>query len=150
MLKQCANGAEISKLAQTVEELRVAVFTLQVDNDQLRKEVAEVKKREEKLKSELAGVRFTAGLADQRSEELSNYIRRNNIRIYGIQERNSGSSGNAETSEECEEKVLSLFRDKLQLNIKKEDTETVHRLGRKQQKGTPRGIIVRFVSRRVK
>ena len=40
----------------------------QVDNDQLRKEVAEAKKREEKLKSEL--VRFTAGLADQRSEEL--------------------------------------------------------------------------------
>ena len=67
----CAqNGAEIYKLAQTVEELRAAVFTMQVDNDQLRKEVAEAKKREEKLKSELAEVRFTAGLADQRSEEL--------------------------------------------------------------------------------
>ena len=67
----CAqNGAESYKLAQIVEELRAAVFTLQVDNDQLRKEVAGAKKREEKLKSELAEVRFTAGLADQRSEEL--------------------------------------------------------------------------------
>ena len=63
MLKLCSDGAEISKLAQTAEELRAAVFTPQVDNDQLRKEVAEAKKREEKLKSELAEVRFTAGLA---------------------------------------------------------------------------------------
>ena len=63
MLKLCANGAEISKLVQTVEELRAAVFTVQVDNDQLRNEGAEAKKREERLKSELAEVRFTAGLA---------------------------------------------------------------------------------------
>ena len=148
MLKLCAKGANISKLVQSVEELCAAVFTLQVDNEQLRKEVAEAKKREEKLKSELAEVRFTVGLADQWSEGLSNYIQQNNIRMYGIQERNSGNPGNAETLEECEVKVLSLFRDKLQLNIKKEDIEAVHQLGRKQQMGTPCGIIVHFVSRR--
>lgn len=35
----------------------------------------------------------------------------------------------------CEEKVLTLFRDKLQLNIKNDDTKTLHRLGiREQQK----------------
>ena len=84
-----------------------------MDNDQLRQEVAEAKKREEKLKSELAEVRFTARLVDQWSEELSNYICQNNIRIYSIQEHNTSKSGKAETSEECEEEVLSLFRDKL-------------------------------------
>ena len=68
MLKLCANGAEVSKLAQTVEELRAALFALQVENDQLRKDVAEAKMIEEKLKNELAEVRFTAGLADQRVE----------------------------------------------------------------------------------
>ena len=44
MLKLCAKGTEISKLAQTVE-LRAAVFTLKVDNDKLKKEVAEAKRK---------------------------------------------------------------------------------------------------------
>ena len=61
----CAqNGAESYKLAQTVEELRAAVFTLQVDNDQLRKEVAETKKKEEKLKSELAEERLAVSMSE--------------------------------------------------------------------------------------
>ena len=41
MMKLCNNGTEISKLAQTDEELRAAIFTLQNDNEQLKKEVAE-------------------------------------------------------------------------------------------------------------
>ena len=41
MLKLCANDTEISKLVQTDEELRAAIFTLQVDNEQLKKEVVE-------------------------------------------------------------------------------------------------------------
>ena len=58
------------------------------------------RKREEALKSELLEVRFTAGLADQRNEELSSYIRRNNLRIYGVIEGdNNGSRGGEET--EC-------------------------------------------------
>ena len=85
MLKLCANGIEILKLAQTVEELHAAIFTLQVDNDEVKREVAETKKREGQPWSELAEGKFTAGLANQRCEELSNYIRRHNIRIYGVQ-----------------------------------------------------------------
>ena len=38
---------------------------LQVDNDQCKVVVVEAKNREEKLKSKLAEVKFTAGLADQ-------------------------------------------------------------------------------------
>ena len=69
MLKLCANGIEILKLAQTVEELHAAIFTVQVDNDQLKREVAKANKRErekKKLKIELAEAKFTAGAADER------------------------------------------------------------------------------------
>ena len=33
MLKLCANGSEISKLSQCVDELHAAVFSLQADNN---------------------------------------------------------------------------------------------------------------------
>ena len=138
MLKLCANGSEISKLLQSVDELRAALFSLQADNDKPTKEVMEARKREEALKSELLEVRFTAGLADQRSEELSSYIRRNNSRVYGVTEdNNNGSRGGEEaeeTPEEYEKKILSIIRDKLTVDVRREDIEAVHRLGRKQRK----------------
>ena len=63
-----------------------------MDSVKLKKKLMEARKREEALKSELLEVRFTAGLADQRSEELSSYIRRNNSRVYGVtKDDNSGS-----------------------------------------------------------
>ena len=74
--------------------------------------MAEAKKREEKLKSELAEVKFTVGLKDQWCKELSSYIHCNNIRIDGVQECNSSNSGegeDTETQDQCEEKVLTLF-----------------------------------------
>ena len=45
---------------------------------------------------------------------------------------------------------MSIIRDRLKVDVRKEEIEAVHRLGRKQQKDTPKGIIVRFVSRRVR
>ena len=139
MLRPYANGTVISNLAQTVEELRAAISTPQIDNDQVKKKVAEAKKREEKPKSELTEMKFTAGFADQRNEELSNYMRRNNIRIYGVQECNSSNSGggeDTETQDQREEKGLAVFRDKLRRNVKKDNIEVVHRFGRRQQENS--------------
>ena len=84
-------------------------------------------------------MKFTAGLADQHCKELSNYIRRNNIRIDGVQECNSSNSRggeDTETQNQCEEKILTVFTNKLRLNIKKDDIEAVQRPGRRQQKGS--------------
>ena len=133
MLKLCANGSEISKLSQYVDELRAALFSLQADNDKLKNEVMETRKREQDLRSEQAEVQFTAGLADQRSEELSSYICRNNLRIYRVTEGdNNGSLGREETEEtleECEKKNLSIIRDRLKVDVRKEDIEANHRFG---------------------
>ena len=99
-------------------------------------------------------MRFTASLADQRSEELARYIRRNNLRIYGTGENDTSIPDGAEdaqmTAEECERRVLSLFSDKLKLDVRREDTEAVHHLRKRLKRETPSGIIVRFVSRRAR
>lgn len=109
MLKLCANGKEISKLSQSVEELRSAVFCLQTENDSLRKVVKELHKREDELKSKLSEIKFIAEMANRKSEELALYIRRNNIRIFGVGETTG------EKPEECEEKVLSIFSNRLKV-----------------------------------
>ena len=72
------------------------------------------------------------------------------MRIYGVTEGdNNGSQGGEETEKECEKKILFIIRDRLKVDVRKEEIEAVHRFGRKQQKDTPSGIIVRFVPWRV-
>ena len=64
--------------------------------------------------------------------------------MYGIPERN-GEKG--EEQEDCEEEVLSMFQKKTKLDIRGNDIEACHRLGKKNpEKNSPRGIIVRFIS----
>ena len=150
MLKLCANGKVISRLSQVIDELRGELHTLQVDNDRLKKEVRGLKEREEDLQEELREVRQRAEVADRNNEQLAAYVRRNNLRIYGIPE-SEGNRAEPETQEQCEKKVLSLLRSKLKLDIRLEDMEVAHRLGRRQpDRQTPRGIIVRFLSRRAR
>lgn len=156
-----SNRNEISKLQNVIEELRSSLLATQIDNDNLKTEVAAARKREEDLKSKLAEVKFTAELADRRSEELGTYIRRNNIRIFGVPETSGGR--NEEAAGACEDKMLKLFRDRLKTKVEPGDIEAVHRLGQPRKKPTPsgssgqsgdksppRGIIVRFVSRKVR
>eukprot|EP00745_Piridium_sociabile_P003566 TRINITY_DN12083_c0_g1_i14.p1 TRINITY_DN12083_c0_g1~~TRINITY_DN12083_c0_g1_i14.p1 ORF type:complete len:104 (-),score=14.87 TRINITY_DN12083_c0_g1_i14:665-976(-) len=79
MAKLCAHGKEISKLSQIVEELRSAMFNLQTENDQLKREVREANDRESELKSKLSEVKFVAELADHQIRELENPIDQSNI-----------------------------------------------------------------------
>ena len=86
MKKLCANGEAISSLATVVSEMRATILTLQNDNDSLRKEVDAAKKREQELKEQITEVRYVANLAERRTNDLDQYIRRNNIRIFGVPE----------------------------------------------------------------
>ena len=136
-------------------------MALQIENDSLKKEVKEAKEREEKLQSKIEEIKCTADLADRRSEELACYIRRNNLRIFGVEEA-TGRDGREETPEACERKVLQIFNKKLKVKVDPADIEAVHRLGGRkteprhagastqQQQRQPRGIIVRFVNRRLR
>ena len=68
----------------------------------------EAKKRQEDLRDQVSEVKFAASLAERRSNELDQYIRRNNCRVYGIPE--NGENGDREG--DCEE-VLKVFQKKM-------------------------------------
>ena len=143
MTKLCENGEKVEKLSQTVEELRAAILILQNDNDALKKQVAESKQREDILRADLNIAQKRAKLADDRSDFLEQYSRNYNLRLYFVDEPDG------ESATQCEETVLRIFNEKMGLrHIKREHLDAVHRLGRNRNNGQPRGIIVRFVSRR--
>lgn len=152
MNKLCQNGEAIDSLTATISEMRATIFTLQNDNDTLKKEVEEGKKRERELKDQVTEVKYVACLAERRTNDLDQYIRRNNLRIYGISEAGEKVGNDEwESSEACERKVLQMFRSQLNLDIQEEGIEAAHRLGRRRtDSNTPRGIIVRFISRKVR
>ena len=70
--------------------MRATILTMQNDNDSLRKEVDAANKREQELKEQITEVRYVANLAERRTNDLDQYIRRNNIRIFGVPEVGGG------------------------------------------------------------
>ncbi|KAK7481926.1 hypothetical protein BaRGS_00015938 [Batillaria attramentaria] len=153
MLQLQANGREISRLTDVVGELRGLIHELQVSNDSLTKQVEESKKREEALKQETSAARDLANVALRRADELDQYIRRNNMRIYGV-----GEEGEDKDPALCESKIMDIIHNKLDLkDVSPRDIEAVHRLGKESKRRTtagkavsPRGIIVRCVSRKTR
>ena len=157
MAKMCAFGEDIAKLTSTVEELKGALFSVREENDELKRAMSEAKRREEALRDQLLEARHLAETADHRVEELSAYVRRNNLRIYGLPETDGGkttggTASKPETSQQCEDKVVKMLNDKLKVVVNRKDIEACHRVGvkHKDSQTGQRGVIVRFLSRKVR
>ena len=73
--------------------------------------------------------------------DIEQYTRRNNIRIYGVDDRNRD-----ETAEETVGEVLKLLDRELNLSLHPRDINIAHRIGQFQKDGN-RVIICSFVSR---
>lgn len=131
-----------------IDELLASIHTLKVENDSLKNSVAMIVKEGEVVKSAADTACYRAQMADSRSNDLEQYGRNYNIRMYGVPEAEK------ETNEQCEEKVLAIFKEKLGLkDITLKDIDVAHRLGERRQLNQERGgraIIVRFISRRVR
>ena len=67
------------------------------------------------------------------------YIRRENILIYGVEENKKDNDDG--------EKVLFKITDELQIDLEDNEIQRVHRLGQKRRNNeNPRPIIAKFVS----
>ena len=92
----------------------------------------------------------TSKLSYERSYQNEQYQRNYNVRIYGITDEKD------ESNVKCEEKLLKLFKEKLKIEVKSEDIDIAHRIGKfieEQDDETPpnpRTIICRFVHKKTK
>ena len=125
--------------------MQATILELQIENDTLKRELGECKKREDELRDQVSQAKLVASLvyADRRTNELDQYIRRNNCRVCGIPERN-GEKG--EEQEVCEEEVLVFFlQNKIKLDIRENDIEAYVTAWVKRTPKRTRGINVRFI-----
>ena len=78
-----------------------------------------------------------------RANEIEQYSRRNNIRIWGIPEGEE-----AEDANDTADTVVSKLNELMGVNLRRYDIDIAHRLGEKRKgKKSGRCIIVKFVSR---
>ena len=145
MKQVCANGRVLAEVRAEVQELKGDIHDLQVENERLREEVQVLKKRERELREKVTEAQYATALAVNHSNEANQYNRRNNLRIYGLSEKTGD-----EDEEELETRVLELFQSMGVKDIRSEDVEAVHRLRRPKaaKSDSPRGVIVRFISRK--
>lgn len=132
-------GKLIVNLAAKVREGVVEALT-----DSLREakeEINQLKSQVSSLKSDLVQLELRA---TNRSDDLEQYTRRNNLRVFGIPEV---------AGEDTDAAVAKVFKEKMNIDIPIEKIERSHRVGKKigpAEDGRPRWrpIIVRFISYR--
>ena len=109
--------------------------------------IAELDEELAKLKSNLAlKDKAIAGLEDdnyrlsQEVDDLEQYTRRTNVRIYGVAEQ---------TEENTDNLAIDFFKSELNVDVASNDISRSHRLGKKSA-AKPRPIIVRFTKHKTK
>ena len=102
----------------------------------------EIKKKDERI-AELEVRLREVGEAERRTagrlNDLDQYNRRNNVRVFGVPE-NSG--------ENCENMLREVFEKKMGVKLSSQDFEACHRVGGEGKGGGRRAIIARFVNRK--
>ena len=132
-----------ASMTRKVEVLESRVFETEKIQDELTNALEGVKNENLELKKEVE--RQKTALTD-----LEQYGRRNNIKIYNLEEKNEGGGG-GETSEETARAVLSLCNSTLGMELDEKDIEIAHRLPHRETgKRGPRSVVVRFTRRCVR
>jgi hypothetical protein len=110
-------------LQDTINDLKAECTSLRQELDSCKDEIRAMKRE------------FSTKIDDQEQ-----YTRRANLRVYGVPEGRS---------EDTNEIVIKLVKEKLNVQITRQDVDRSHRLGKPPidgKKNSPRPIIVRFTS----
>lgn len=146
---------EVGKIQQLYTEMKSRVAEAEKEVEVMKSQVSDQRAEIDKICEEEARIqvecRKVKDLLKEREQQMwaqgmelndiEQYSRRNNLRIYGIDDRNF-----RETPEETAQKLVSLFHDKLDLDLSVKDIDIAHRMGRFSQTAN-RPIVCRMVQR---
>ena len=151
----------IESVTHRIEVLEGDLHDCQVNNDALCEKVKSMektlkdktdtienlKKESEDQKQDIERLQYALEDSDRafygRSNELEQYSRRNNIRIWGIPEAEGEEDAQATI-----DRVVKVLNEKLGAKLTSYDIDIAHRIGKKKKiKKSGRCIIVKFLSR---
>ena len=138
----CPTKEEISDILLQQEILQGRLFEMETKLDQQEKEISSLRESKKSVDFELTQEKRRYQTLSNSLNDLEQYSRRNNIRIFGVTDNKKD-----ETLHETENVVRNLLRNKLNLNFGPEDFEICHRIGR-YTAGANRAIIVKFLYRK--
>ena len=119
-----------------ISEIHDIVTGLKDEIKVLKKELLETKQELKEIKDKNKKIKQSLNINIYKQDELEQYGRRENLRIYGVPETTSGRDDG--------ENVIFKIAETLKINLKQYDIQRAHRLGKPKNK--PRPIIVRFLS----
>ena len=134
-----------SRILDVKEELISREHDFHVTVDRLEKELAEEKKANQKLREECREVKELIQTVHRNQGGGDQYLRRNNIMIYGLRE--TGRRG--ETVPDTINHVLEFLNVKMGVRVAWQDICIAHRLGNLEQ-NRYRSVVVKFVRRTTK
>ena len=126
---------EIKRLEQSFTN------TIREELEKVKNELQSARVENEVLREEVEAMRSVIKNNEKKNNDLEQYIRRNNVRVFGVRDSVWEKEGDTET------KIMELINKKLKVNIFSTNIEAVHRIGR-HKNGYNRPIIVRFISRK--
>lgn len=125
---------ETITIKNNISDMESKLHAIQDQNEKIKSE-------NQKLTEKIDNLQGLFKSQEIQFNDLEQYTRRNNIRIYGLDDRKKD-----ETAQETMYVVLNFLRDKLGISLKPCDIDIAHRIGRYQDNGN-RIVICRFASR---
>lgn len=123
------------------EDLEQRIKSLEDELDTVKETNRRLESRQIDHEGELNSLKYATKTREIQHNDLEQYTRSNNIRIFGLDDRNKD-----ETADETTEIVLKFCSNKLNIDLRDRDIDIAHRLGKFQTDGN-RPVICRFVTR---
>ena len=114
------------KLDIRIEKLESRVYDIEQVQDKCVKDIESIQRQQQLGEELILSNENMAKTSFDKSMSNEQYSRNFNIRIFNLEEHEK------ETIHECEQKVLKLFKEKLNVDVPIEAIDVLHRVGKKQ------------------
>lgn len=137
----------LSSIVKKIEVIEGSVHDRAIEIQRINEEMKSKKKEIDELHERTNYIRDKIRQEAEEHEKITNdmeqYSRRNNIRIFGVPD-----DIDRQTSQQTTSQVVQLLNKHLSVSITEENIDIAHRLGKFNGKNRP--VIVKFVRRQVK
>ena len=148
---------EVKDIRNTANELKENLTFPQKDIDDAKSNSSKIETKITKADEDISEAYGDIEYLLDGQESLENYSRRNNIKVFGIPEKDTNNGSDLEVWEECEAAVKNEIHTKVKINPESMVIERALRVGKRRDpfhhlangtkvKSRPRPIVAKFLS----